>query len=60
MYRIDAWSQGDGEMWALGSNGGAEVRMGGDVGDGEEASQQDGVASFFDFDESDLEMVASY
>ncbi|NBD13245.1 MULTISPECIES: hypothetical protein [Corallococcus] len=71
MYRIDAWSQGDGAMWAPGSNGGAGVRTEDavrepgndrteDEGDGEAVSQQEGEASLFEFDESDLDGVASY
>ncbi|NOK17048.1 hypothetical protein [Corallococcus carmarthensis] len=72
MYRIDAWSQGDGAMWAPGSNGGAGVRPEDEAreprgfrveeeeGDGEEASRDEGEDSLVDFDESDLDWVASY
>jgi hypothetical protein len=72
MYRIEAWSQGDVALWAPGFNGGGgvgamqdEARAAGagrglDAGDGEEASQQDGDGALFDFDESDLDGVASY
>lgn len=54
MYRMEAWIQGDGAMWALGSNGGPEVRT--VEGAGEEEAQGEP----FDFEESDLELVASY
>ncbi|RKH74254.1 hypothetical protein D7W81_02240 [Corallococcus aberystwythensis] len=72
MYRIEAWSQGDGALWAPGSNGGAGVRpedeareprgyrVDDEEGDGEEASREDGEESLFDFDESGLDGVASY
>ncbi|RKG58259.1 hypothetical protein D7X30_17490 [Corallococcus sp. AB011P] len=72
MYRIDAWSQGDGELWAPGSNGGAGVRPEDEVreprgyrveeqeGDGDEDSRHEGEESLFDFEESDLDWVASY
>ncbi|WP_375757872.1 hypothetical protein [Corallococcus exercitus] len=72
MYRIEAWSQGDGALWAPGSNGGAGVRpedesreprgyrVDEDEGDGEEASWHEGEESLFDFDESGLDGVASY
>ncbi|RKH14754.1 hypothetical protein D7X74_19585 [Corallococcus sp. CA047B] len=63
MYRIEAWSQGDGAMWALGTNGGAEVRTEGEArgfqGPGANAEGDEDVSTF-DFEESDLELVASY
>ncbi|RYZ41344.1 MAG: hypothetical protein EOO71_12425 [Myxococcaceae bacterium] len=63
MYRIEAWSQGDGAMWALGSNGGAEVRKGGEArevqGHGADA-EGEAKESTFEFEDSDLERVASY
>ncbi|MCY1045874.1 hypothetical protein OV208_31465 [Corallococcus sp. bb12-1] len=61
MYRIETWIQGDGAMWALGSSGGAEVRTGGEAreiqGPGGEARES---TVDFEFEESDLEWVASY
>ncbi len=71
MYRIEAWSQGDGAPWAPGSNGGAGVRPEDAArergfrddeqeGDGEEASRDEREASDFDVEESDLDWVASY
>nr|WP_164933185.1 hypothetical protein [Corallococcus coralloides] len=57
MYRIDAWSQGDGALWASGSNGGAGVRP---EGDGEVDSRHEDEESLLDFEESDLDWVASY
>ncbi|NOJ98312.1 hypothetical protein HMI51_35915 [Corallococcus coralloides] len=57
MYRIDAWSQGDGALWASGSNGGAGGRP---EGDGKEASRHEDEESPLDFEESDLDWVASY
>ncbi len=71
MYRIEAWSQGDGALWAPGSNGGAgvrpedaawegESRAHEEEGDGDEASRYEGEASPHDFEESDLDWVASY
>ncbi|MBN8227187.1 hypothetical protein JYK02_06645 [Corallococcus macrosporus] len=73
MYRIEAWSQGDGALWAPGSNGGAGVRPDDEAreskgyrvdeseGDGEEASRNEGEEALFEFDESALwDGVASY
>ncbi|RKH47223.1 hypothetical protein [Corallococcus sicarius] len=71
MYRMDAWSQGHGAMWAPGTSGGAEVRTGPEVrdlkgswgadeGDAEGASRLSGEGFDFDFEESDLDGVASY
>jgi hypothetical protein len=60
MYRTDAWSQGDGALWAPGSSGGAEVRPGAGTPRVQEAREEDAGASLFDFDESDLDGVASY
>ena len=71
MYRMDVWSQAYGVMWVPGSNGGTEARTGAEIrdakgpramdeGEADEASRQGGEGFDFDFEDSDLDGVASY